>query len=146
MNWCEKKTCTYYLIREFSLWVIWLNWTQFPTDDSNRPYLQKLTEKRSLSLVLLNLFLVELIFKGFLNLFSTKPTFHYHKMLKFWGLSSHDQKQLFADALQNGCSYRKTPKRRFQPRCFPVNIAKNLRIAFLIEHLWWLCLSDEIIR
>ena len=28
-----------------------------------------------------------------------------------------------------------------QHRCFPVNIAKSLRTAFFIEHLWWLRLS-----
>ena len=33
-------------------------------------------------------------------------------------------------------------KNRFQHRCFPVNIAKVLRTAFLaIEHLWWLFLN-----
>ena len=33
-------------------------------------------------------------------------------------------------------------KNRFQHRCFPVNIAKVLRTAFLaIEHLWWLLLN-----
>ena len=29
-------------------------------------------------------------------------------------------------------------KKRHQHRCFPVNIAKFLRIAIFIEHLWWL--------
>ena len=29
-------------------------------------------------------------------------------------------------------------KKRLQHRCFPVNIAKFLRTAFFIEHLWWL--------
>ena len=32
-------------------------------------------------------------------------------------------------------------KRRLQHRCFPVNIAKILRTAFFIEHLWWLLLN-----
>ena len=38
-------------------------------------------------------------------------------------------------------------KKRLQYRCIPVNIAKFLRTAFFIEHLWWLlpnipCFSD----
>ena len=32
-------------------------------------------------------------------------------------------------------------KRRLQHRCFPVNIAKFLKTAFSIEHLWWLLLE-----
>ena len=32
-------------------------------------------------------------------------------------------------------------KRKLQHRCFPVNIAKFLRTAFSIEHLWWLLLE-----
>ena len=40
------------------------------------------------------------------------------------------QKQLFAGVLQNRCSY----KFRNIRWCFPVNIAKILRTAFIIEH------------
>ena len=29
-------------------------------------------------------------------------------------------------------------KKRLRHRCFPVNMAKLLRTAFFIEHLWWL--------
>ena len=68
------------------------------------------------------------------------------------------QKQTFRDVLQNRCSWkfcyihRKTTvlaeglktcnffKKRLQHRCFPVNIAKCLRTALFIEHLWWLLL------
>ena len=32
-------------------------------------------------------------------------------------------------------------KKRLQHRCFPVNVAKFLRTAFFIEHLWWLLLK-----
>ena len=35
-------------------------------------------------------------------------------------------------------------KKRLQHRCFPVNIAKILKTAFFIEHLWWLLLGPEI--
>ena len=35
-------------------------------------------------------------------------------------------------------------KKRLQHRCFPVNIAKFLRTAFSIEHLWWLLLFNTI--
>ena len=70
------------------------------------------------------------------------------------------QNQPFADALQKLCNIeRKTPvleylfhkvaglktcnfiKKRLLHRCFPVNIAKLLRTAFFIEHLWWLLLQ-----
>ena len=66
------------------------------------------------------------------------------------------QKQPFEDVLQNRCSsefcniYRKTSvlnqnafnfiKQRLQNRCFPMNIAKFLRTAVSVEHLWWLLL------
>ena len=74
------------------------------------------------------------------------------------------QKQPFADALQNWCSEkfrnirRKTPvleslfnkgaglmacniiKKRLQDRYFPLNNAKLLRTAFFKEHLRWLLL------
>ena len=40
-----------------------------------------------------------------------------------------------------GLEARKSIKRRLQYRCFPVNIAKFLRTAFSIEHLWWLLLE-----
>ena len=33
-------------------------------------------------------------------------------------------------------------KKTFQHWCFPVNIAKFLRAAFLVEHLWWLLLTS----
>ena len=36
-----------------------------------------------------------------------------------------------------GVEARKSVKRRLQHRCLPVNIAKFLKIAFSIEHLWW---------
>ena len=65
-------------------------------------------------------------------------------------------KQLFADVLQNNCPqkfcyiYNKTPvfeslfsnfiKKRFQPGCSAVNIAKSLRTHFFTEHLIWLLL------
>ena len=29
-------------------------------------------------------------------------------------------------------------EKRLQHRCFPMNVAKFLRTAFFIEHLWWL--------
>ena len=32
-------------------------------------------------------------------------------------------------------------KKRLKHRCFPVNIAKFLRTAFFIEHLWWMLLN-----
>ena len=72
---------------------------------------------------------------------------------------------MFADFFQTRCSWRfcnihrKTPvleslfnkavglqscdfiKKRLRHRCFPVNIAKFLRTAFFIEHLWWLFLN-----
>ena len=32
-------------------------------------------------------------------------------------------------------------EKRLQLRCFPLNIAKSLRTAFFIEHLWWLLLD-----
>ena len=35
----------------------------------------------------------------------------------------------------------KSIKRRLQPRCVPVNIAKFLRTAFSIEQHWWLLLE-----
>ena len=37
-------------------------------------------------------------------------------------------------------------KKKLKRRCFPVNIAKFLRTALFIEHLWWLFLSvfDEV--
>ena len=35
-------------------------------------------------------------------------------------------------------------KKRLQHRCFSLNIAKFLRKAFLIEHLWWLLLDIHI--
>ena len=37
-------------------------------------------------------------------------------------------------------------KKRLQHRCCTVNIAKFLRTAFFIEHLWWLLLTvfDEV--
>ena len=49
--------------------------------------------------------------------------------------------------------HRKTPepeslrpatliKKRLWPRCFPVNFAKFLRTAFIVEHLWWLLLYE----
>ena len=74
------------------------------------------------------------------------------------------QKQLFIGVFQSGCSqkyhkiHKKTPvleflfdkvaglkaynfnKKRLLHRCFPVNIAKFLRTALFIEHLWWLLL------
>ena len=40
-----------------------------------------------------------------------------------------------------GLKARKSIKRRLQHRCFPVNIAKFLKTAFSIEHLWWLLLE-----
>ena len=46
------------------------------------------------------------------------------------------QKQAFADVVQNRCSY----KFRNIHGCFPVNIEKILRLAFLIEYLPRLCL------
>ena len=36
--------------------------------------------------------------------------------------------------------------KRLQHRCFPVNIAKSLRIAFFIEHLWWMLLLFLVIH
>ena len=33
-------------------------------------------------------------------------------------------------------------KKTLQHCCFPVNIAKFLRAAFLVEHLWWLLLTS----
>ena len=46
----------------------------------------------------------------------------------------------FYSCFQKFCNiYRKTHK-RLQHRCFPVNIAKFLRPAFFMEHLWWLLL------
>ena len=35
-------------------------------------------------------------------------------------------------------------KKRLQHKCFPVNIAKFLRAAFFIAHLWWLLLNLKI--
>ena len=32
-------------------------------------------------------------------------------------------------------------KKRLKQRYFPVNIAKSLRTAFAIEHLWWFLLE-----
>ena len=73
-----------------------------------------------------------------------------------WCQVSRFQKQPFANVLQHRCSskflniYRKTHvleslfnkvtdlKEKLQQRCFPLNIAKLLRAAFFIEHLWWL--------
>ena len=62
-----------------------------------------------------------------------------------------------ADALHNRCSQNINIKtlfgcfsacnfieKRFQHRCFPVNIAKCLKTAFSIEHLWWLFLFLEV--
>ena len=37
-------------------------------------------------------------------------------------------------------------KKGLQHRYFPVNIAKILRTAFFIEHLWWLLLEVVLIR
>ena len=78
-------------------------------------------------------------------------------------------KQSFADFLQNRCSsklrniHKKTPvleslfnkvtglhacnciRNRLQQRCFPVNIAKCLRTAFLIEHLRCLYLKCSVV-
>ena len=33
-------------------------------------------------------------------------------------------------------------EKRLQHMCFPVNIVKFLKIAFFIEHLWWLLLKN----
>ena len=33
-----------------------------------------------------------------------------------------------------------TRKHETQHRCFPVNVAKFLRLTFFTEHLWWLLL------
>ena len=72
-----------------------------------------------------------------------------------------EQKQPFADVLQNRCSYKFRNihtkatvleslfnkvagirlQKRLEHRCFPVNIAKFLRTAFVIEHLWCLLLK-----
>ena len=66
------------------------------------------------------------------------------------------QKRRFAKFLQNSCSEKfcninsKTPvlvflfnfiKKRLLQRCFLVNTGKFLKIAFFIEHLWWLFLT-----
>ena len=61
------------------------------------------------------------------------------------------QKQPFADVfkidvLKNCLRVCKSIKRRFQHKCFPVNIAKCLRTAFFIEHLRWLFLITAINR
>ena len=60
-------------------------------------------------------------------------------------VSTEIQKQPFADVLQNrgyGCNFI---KKRFQHRCFSVNIAKLFRAPFFIEHLQWLLLENKII-
>ena len=59
------------------------------------------------------------------------------------------QKQPYAHVLQNFATGRHLYwslfliklKKRLQHRCFPVNIAKLLRVAFFIEHLQWVLLS-----
>ena len=40
-----------------------------------------------------------------------------------------------------GLEARKSMKRKLQHRCFPMNIAKFLKTAFSVEHLWWLLLK-----
>ena len=53
------------------------------------------------------------------------------------------QKQSLADVLQKclkACNFIKT---RLQHRCFPVNISKFLRTAFLTEYLKWLLLNKQ---
>ena len=82
---------------------------------------------------------------------------HSSKIELDWAVSPKiTQKQPFQDVLQNRCSiffckvHRKTPalesleshiKKRLQHRCFPVNIVKFFRIAFLQNTSRWLHLK-----
>ena len=47
----------------------------------------------------------------------------------------------FSSTVTEGLKSCNFIKKRFQERCFPVNIAKFLRTAFFIEHLRGLLLS-----
>ena len=49
--------------------------------------------------------------------------------------------QMFFKIFVHACNF---VKKRFQHRCFPVNIAKFLRTAFFTEHLWWLLLQFQM--
>ena len=89
---------------------------------------------------------------------------------EYGGLFCSIQKQPFADVLQNSYFknfrniHRKTPvleslsnkvaalkaynfiKNWLQHKCFLVNIAIFLKLAFYIEHLWWLLLQVAVIK
>ena len=51
---------------------------------------------------------------------------------------------LVLECLFNKIAGLQVSKKRLQHRCFPVNIAKFLRTAFFIAHLWWLLLNLKI--
>ena len=55
------------------------------------------------------------------------------------------QKEPLAGVLRNRCSlkFRNIRRKTLQHRSFPVNVAKFLRTAFFIEHLWWLFLDGH---
>ena len=50
----------------------------------------------------------------------------------------YSQVQICAGVLIKLQAFGRSLQKRLQHTCFPVNIAKLLRKAFLIEHLWWL--------
>ena len=51
-------------------------------------------------------------------------------------------KKVFLEISQNPQEYTCVRVSRLWHRCFPVNFVKFLRTPFLIEHLWWLLLSE----
>ena len=51
-------------------------------------------------------------------------------------------KKVFLEISQNPQEYTCLRVSRLWHRCFPVNFVKFLRTPFLIEHLWWLLLSE----
>ena len=76
------------------------------------------------------------------------------KILLFIAVEDYNQKQPFADVLQNSIALKNFAiftgkhlywnnfmKKRLQHRFFSLNIAKFLRKAFSIEHLRWLLLG-----
>ena len=58
-------------------------------------------------------------------------------------LTKFTGKYLFLSLFFNKVSaLRLRLKKRFWRMCFPVNFVKLLKIAFSIEHLWWLLLNQ----
>ena len=57
----------------------------------------------------------------------------------FFKIGARESLAIFTEKRLKACDFI---KKRLQHRCFPVNIAKFLRTAFFIEHLWWLLLNS----